>query len=150
VSVIAVCGDPDRAAERCRQAGANAVIPKPVDPDALFARVAELLVVPPRKDVRVLLRATVDGREGTESFFGTTLNISLSGMLVEIDRILRPGDRMTCSFRISHQEIVSECKIVRTVRSPSGRQLYGVRFGNLDTKSLIVIEQFVKDRIAHI
>ncbi len=142
VSIIMVCGGTEELKAQCRDVRANSIIPKPIDPVRFFSKVSELLVIPERKDLRVLLRASIKGQD-EKSFFGMSHNISISGMLMETDRGLREGDRLTCSFTLGTREIVSECRVVRVATS-SGRFRCGVAFLNLDTKSLIIIEQFVK------
>lgn len=144
VSIIVTGDNSGESGVPCLAAGANAFIPAPVDPVALFSTVSELLLVPQRKDMRVLLRASVKGHEGDASFFAASQNISISGMMLETDRSLVPGDRLTCAFNIAHSEIRVSCMIMRADQISSGRHRYGVNFLNLDTKSLIIIENYVK------
>jgi len=144
VSIIVTGANGREGGAQCLEAGANAFIPAPIDAVALFSKVSELLLVPQRKDMRVLLRASVAELRGETSFFAASQNISISGMMLETDRSLVPGDRLTCSFNIAHSEIKVFCMIVRAERSSAGRYRYGVTFLNLDTKSLIIIENYVK------
>jgi len=146
---IVVVGDSRRAFEvMCREAGANACIAEPVDPIALFSKVSELLLVPQRKAMRVLLRVSVKGRGDDSSFLAASQNISISGMLLESDRELKKGDQMTCAFNIAHNEIRIQGTVVRAKKVSPGRYRYGVNFVNLDTKSLIIIEQYVKVQVS--
>ncbi len=147
VSIVVTGGRRGEDGADCLTAGANAFIPAPLDPVALFSKVSELLLVPQRKDMRVLLRASVTGQEGDGSFFAASQNISISGMMLETDRSLALGDRLTCSFNVAHSEIRASCMIVRGDPASSGRRRYGVNFLNLDTKSLIIIENFVKTQV---
>ena len=145
VSLIVACGTDARAAQ-CREAGANAVIVKPVDPVALFGMVSELIVVPVRKDMRVLLRINVIGGDGAVPFFASSENISISGMLIETGARLNKDDRVLCQFYIGHSEMKAEARVTRSETSPAGRFRYGVKFVNLDAKMLIIIEQFIRSR----
>jgi len=147
VSLIMVCKADPAAVAECKQAGVNAVLTEPVDPAELFSRIAELLIIPHRQAIRSLLRVSVAGQESKVVFPGISQNISISGMLLETERKLSPGDRLACSFSIGSREIASEVVVMREVRSGSERYRYGVKFMNLDTKSLIIIEQFVSGRI---
>jgi CheY-like chemotaxis protein len=149
VSIVVTGDGSGKGWSHCQEAGANAFIPDPVDPVALFSTVSELLLVPQRKDMRVLLRSSVNGLHGEEPFFAASKNISISGMMLETDRSLVPGDRLTCSFNIAHSEISVSCMIVREDRALSGRRRYGVKFLNLDTKALIIIENYVKTQARH-
>ena len=145
VSIIVICGPDPSSLALCRDAGANAVLPKPLDPAELFARVAELIMVPQRKEMRVLLQVSVDGGSLGAPFFASSENISISGMMIETAHRFGAGDRLQCSFYIGHSPIKAEAMVMRA-ESGSGKNRYGVRFVNIDTKSLVIIEQFVKSR----
>jgi CheY-like chemotaxis protein len=147
VSIVMVCKADLTAVAECKQAGANAVLTEPVDPAELFSRIAELLIIPHRQAMRALLRVSVAGQENKAIFPAISQNISISGMLLETDKKLSPGDRLACSFSIGSREIASEIIVTREVQSRTDKYKYGVKFSNLDTKSLIIIEQFVSGRI---
>jgi len=68
-------------------------------------------------------------------------------MLLETKRELNEGDKITCSFNIAHAEVITQCLIMRVDRTEAGRFRYGAKFLGLDTKSIVVIEQYVKSRI---
>lgn len=147
VSIILACDAAQASLPLCRETGANAVIEVPVDPVGLFTKMSELLVVPQRKDMRALLRVTVTGGAGGESFFATSENISISGMLLETNYRFKEQDRIICTFHIGHSEVKADGMIIRVERSGSGRNRYGVMFLSPPTRTLIVIEQFVKSRL---
>jgi CheY-like chemotaxis protein len=147
VSLVMYCDDNRVFQAACRDAGANAVIAKPVDPFDLFSKVAELIIIPQRKDMRVLLRVSVLDREQSAPFMATSYNISMSGMLLEANRELSLGDGLTCTFNIAHAEVTAGCVVTRVDRADSGRFRYGVKFLNLDTKAIVIIEQYVKSRV---
>jgi hypothetical protein len=115
-----------------------------VDPGELLWKASELLVVPQRKGMRALLRVSIKGLEGDTPFFAQSQNISISGMLLETDHVLRLGERMTCAFNIGHSEITVSCMVKRIEEAMSVRHRYGVKFMDCDTKSLVIIEHFVK------
>ncbi|MEK6742026.1 MAG: PilZ domain-containing protein [Nitrospirota bacterium] len=147
VSLIMYCDGGPVFQAACLDAGANAVVQKPVDAFSLFSKISELIVIPQRKDMRVLLRISVEGRQQDASFVATSYNISLSGMLLETKRELNKGDKLSCSFSIAHAEVNAQCLIMRVDRTDEGRFRYGAKFLSLDTKSIVVIEQYVKSRI---
>ena len=147
VSLIVYSDDNPVFQAACRDAGANAVIQKPVDAFDLFSKISELITVPQRKDMRVLLRVSVEGRQEETSFIATSYNISISGMLLETKRELNKGDKLTCSFNIAHAEVSAQCLIMRVDKTDKGRFRYGAKFLGLDTRSIIVIEQYVKSKI---
>jgi CheY-like chemotaxis protein len=149
VSLVIVCDPSGPSRAQCEQAGANTVLASPVDPFELFSLISELLVIPQRQDMRAFLRVSVAGREKKASFLGVSHNISISGMLLEAEQKIGEGERLACSLNISNLPLAVECKVVRVEEASSGRFRYGVKFLNLDTKSLIIIEQFVKGKIKH-
>jgi CheY-like chemotaxis protein len=147
VSMIMIDDGTEASLAQCQEARTNAVISKPLDRVQLFSRVSELLIVPQRQDIRSLLHVSVVGEERNSSFLGVSSNISISGLLLETEKALRKGDRITCAVTIGGREITGECVVMRVEKSTSDKFLYGIKFMNLDMKSLIIIEQFVKGRI---
>ncbi len=146
VSIILLCDEVQASMPECRNAGANAVLAKPADAVTLFSVMSELLVVPQRKDMRVLLRVQVSGGSNDAPFFATSENISISGMLLESNYRFKRSDRLTCAFYIGHSEVQVDGTVTRVDRAASGRHRYGVKFLNPPTKALVVIEQFVKSK----
>lgn len=149
VSLIIYCDDNRVYQAACRDAGANAVIEKPVDPFDLFSKLSELIIIPRRKDMRVLLHVSVAGRQQESVFIATSYNISISGMLLETRRELNKGDNLSCSFNIAHTEVDAHCLVMRVEKTDAGRFRYGVKFMGLDTKTIVLIEQYAKSRIKH-
>ena len=145
VSIVVICDATKGSPGQWREAGANAVIRMPVDTVQLFSKISELLVIPQRKDLRVSLRVSVKSQIKKGSFLADSLNISISGMLLETDYLLQEGDRLNCTFNIAHNEIVAECMVTRTEDAGrTGKRRYGVKFLNCDTKALIVIDHFIR------
>jgi len=144
VSIIVICDETENSVSQFQEAGANVVIRRPLEPGMLLWQASEQLVIPHRKDLRVLLRASIKGREGNTPFFARSQNISISGMLLETDRALALGERLTCAFNIAHSEVTLICMVERVETTASKRNRYGVRFLNCDTRSLIILENFVK------
>jgi CheY-like chemotaxis protein len=149
VSIIVVQSNSAESRAQTRAAQANAVIESPIDPAQLFSRISELITIPQRQDIRALLHVSVRGGEPGDTFLGITKNISISGMLIETDREMQLGEQMTCAIAISGRQIVADCTIMRKDIPSEGVFRYGVRFSNLDTKSFVIIDQFVKGSIKH-
>ena len=149
VSLLLVCDRDEASLTACRQAGANALVYHPVDPPELFARMSELLVVPQRQAIRSFMHVSMKGKEGQQTFAGVSQNISISGLLLETEQELKKGDDITCSVSIGSQEITARGLVMRVEAIGGGAYRYGIKFQNLETKSLIIIDQFVKGRIKH-
>lgn len=149
VSIIMICDSVETSLAPCREAGANAVLLRPLDPIQLFSKMSELLVIPQRQDLRTLLHVSAKGREKKSSFAGVSHNISMSGMLLETDQELKKGDRLTWTVNIGLRKISADGRVVRIQEQAGEKFLCGIKFLNLDTKSLVIIEQFVKGLIKH-
>jgi len=146
-SIILACNGAEPHQSRCKSAGANVLVPKPVDPGALLWKASELLVVQQRKDLRAMLRVDIKGPEKTYLFFGETRNISISGMQIEMDQELREDEHLVCTFKIAHNELTVHCNVQRMEKTASGKFRHGMKFINCDTKSLIIIEHYVKSQL---
>jgi CheY-like chemotaxis protein len=145
VSIIMICPDSYRAAEKARSCGSNAVMVKPVNPVRLFHQMSDLLNISARADMREIVRVDVTLDHGPDHFFGVSLNISASGMLIETGRILAIGDRVTCSFVLNYPAS-TEAEVVRIEEKSAGLHLYGVRFIDAGARSKALIEEFINGR----
>lgn len=143
VALILACPGEEHDIERCRASGANAVISKPINRKELSHTVAELLDISERGNLRGIIKVSVHGKFLNDFFFSTSHNISTTGMLIETDRVLTPGDKITCSL-ILQRKISITGEIVRVTKKVSELYDYGVRFLDLDPKSKAQIEEFIK------
>ena len=143
VSVILVCGDTPENLARAAQCGANAWVTKPIDPDKLLRSIGQLLAVSTRKGYRVLLKANVHGERQSPLFFCTSHDISATGILLETDKPLNKGDRITCMFFLPGAfQVTADGEITRSSKMPDGNFRYGVRFINLSPEYRDEIERF--------
>ncbi len=149
VSIIVVCDGTEESLVECREARANAVLSMPVDPVQLYSKISELLMIPQRQDLRTVLHVSAKGREKENLFVGVSHNISISGLLLETERELKKGDHLTLTVSIGAREISAAGLITRTRKQKTGKFLCGIKFVNLDTKSLVIIDQFVKGAIRY-
>jgi DNA-binding response OmpR family regulator len=144
VSFIIICpGDPV-SLERVSRCGANAWIAKPFRTECLLEKIGELITISTRRGYRVLLRARVRGAMDSTTFFCTSHNISVTGMLIETEKLLAGGDQITCMFFLpGSQQIEVHGDVVRSVTLPDGSYHYGIRFVDLSPEFNGVIERFV-------
>lgn len=144
VSIIMVCESGDPAADEYRKAGSNDVLVKPVDPVRLFSTVSRMIMVQNRMAVRIPLRISVEGRDQKEAFVGISQDMSVSGMLLDSARVMQAGQRFECGFTLNSRPVTVECMVVRVQPNPGRGYQCGVRFLNLDAKTFVLIEHFVK------
>ncbi len=145
VSVIIICENKKTDIDRCARCGANTFITKPFDPSAFLDTVSRLIEIPKRSGVRVLIKVSVKGNLKSESFFCTSVNISTSGILLEMDRTLSKGELINCSFFVPGSEnITVDCEVMRMVHASQGISQCGVKFLDLSRRDKSAIDAFVK------
>ncbi len=147
VSIIIACDGTESDIARIRQCKANSYITKPIRPVQFLESVGRFLDVPERKSYRVLLKARVEGKFDNEPFYCSSQNISVSGLLVETEKVLEKGDVLSCSFFLPGSEcIVTDAEVMRTVRGAENSMSYGMRFVNLRPAFKAAIETFIEKR----
>jgi DNA-binding response OmpR family regulator len=147
VSILIICNDTKTDIERVQKCKANSYLTKPVRHEQLMQKVSQLLAIPDRQDYRVLLKVKVNGKSSSVPFFCYSYNISVSGMLIETEKILNKGDIIACSFFLpGADQIYSEAEVMRTVRAENGSFQYGIRYINLGPGYKASIERFIKGR----
>jgi CheY-like chemotaxis protein len=143
VSIIIVCSGSEADMRRFRACGANAYITKPISLQQLFQKVSDLLNIPLRLSIRLLVKVTLKGKYRGNSFFAESHNISSTGVLIQTDKVLQRGDLISCSFFLGTSQIASDGEIVRVVEKSSNLYQYGVKFTGMDSDSGARIDEFV-------
>ena len=94
--------DPPDAEAALAAAGANAVIPLPVDPVLWDRRLEELVCVPARRAQRIAVRLRDWSRfvSGADEDEGTVVNIGARGVLLESPRELELGTKVGLVFEL--------------------------------------------------
>lgn len=146
VSMIMLCENTPAAIERSAQCRVNAVLLQPVHPLLLMVKAQQLLDIAVRETLRVLLNASVDGQIRTSSFFCRSRNISATGMLIETNRKLAEGERLSCLFYLPNaQRIEASGKIIRsTGRGPGDKDnQYGLMFTDIAPEARRLLLDYV-------
>jgi CheY-like chemotaxis protein len=145
-SLILVCErDTPEHADLCLSAGCNDVVFKPLRRDELDAKIGKLTSIPARRQLRTLTRIELSLERNGRFIIGRSINISASGMLLEVDRVL-PGDgaiRVHFYLPGDAKPLQLACEILRAEFSGSNAK-YGVRFLEIDTGERSRIEAFVQ------
>lgn len=155
-SMIVVCANTSEAIEQAGRCRANAVLLDPVHPVVLMVKAQQLLEIAGRETLRVLLSASVDSLSDEESFFCRTVNVSATGMLLETNKQLTEGARLTCSFYLPNaKKIQVSGKIIRAAAAVPGDEdhQFGLMFTDItpDAKQLLVdyiVKTSMKERPA--
>lgn len=149
VSIIIVTpGSKEEGIKLCQNAGANDYVAKPIDPKVLLSKISRLLDIPERKDVRVLVRIGLEGGGRGIQFFGNSVDISLGGMLVEVDRPITVGERINLSLVLPHRTRLLKVKgnIVRQARGDEGMYRYGVKFEDLGWEEMALLKELIDSK----
>jgi DNA-binding response OmpR family regulator len=147
VSMIILCPDNAVDIEKSSQCKANAVLTQPVDPAQLLEKVQRLLEISWRESYRVLVSVNVSGTSKNQSFFCRSGNISITGMLIETEKVFEKGDQLSCSFFLPDAvQIKTTGEIVRVMKQVAGSKTcqYGIRFSGLPAEAKSAIEVFVE------
>lgn len=147
VSILIICNDTKAEGKRLQKCKANAHITNPIIHEQLIEKIKQLLTIPVRQDFRILLKVTISGKSNNVPFFCYSYNISVSGMLIETNKVLQLNDVISCSFFLPYSEqIVTNAEIMRTISTANNSLQYGIRFINLDQRYKTAIEEFINRR----
>ena len=104
------------------RAGANAVIPVPVDPFLWDRRLEELMTVPPRREQRMPVKLEDWSRFMRESddLEGTVVNIGARGVLLESSRAFELGAKLGLRFSLPGDP--EELRVVGQVSRQAGSE----------------------------
>lgn len=117
-------------AQRARDAGANAVLGKPLKTEEFAKVVAAVVGAPIRRALRVPVRIMVDGATSMGEMRGETQDLSISGLLMRMkDCELEKGYSVWLKFQLSPgtAPVVCKSEVVRVVQG-SGEYQVGVKF----------------------
>lgn len=144
VSIILYCRDNEVERSESARCKANAVLSLPVDRRLLRGTMQRLLNVSPRRAFHTTFRAR---RSRSDAFIDCrTLNISVSGMLIEAAADLHDGEQLHFSLALpAVPALAAQAEVVRAARSesPSRGMWYGLRFSRIDPASRRAIERIV-------
>ena len=147
VSIMIICNNTQTDIDRVQECKANSFLTKPLHREQLMQKVTQLLAIPDRQAYRVLLKVKVNGKASSVPFYCYSYNISVSGMLIETEKILNKGDLIACTFFLpGADQVVSEAEVMRTVGTENGPCQYGIKFVNLGPAYKASIERFIKRR----
>jgi len=145
VSLIIVCDNTKHDLERSQQCGANSVVTRPVDPAVFLQKVNQFIDIPKRTGMRVLIKVSPMGHQ---PFFCTSVNISTSGILLEVDRTISKTALVSCSFFIPGSDSISvDGEVIRVTEVSPNTFHWGIKFLNLSREHKPALEAFVKKRI---
>jgi two-component system, OmpR family, alkaline phosphatase synthesis response regulator PhoP len=128
----------------CLSAGCNDVIFRPIQRRELDSKVEKLTSIPVRRQLRTITKIEVSLEKNGRFVLGRSMNISASGMLLEVDRML-PGDgvvRLHFYLPGDPVPLQLEAQVLRAEFSGTMAK-YGMRFIDLKSEERERIERYV-------
>ncbi len=134
------------------EAGANAVMRRPLEQARLEAWMAKLLAVPRRVEARVPVQGHVVGTpkaDATGHFYGLTRNLSVNGMLLASPvRLVHPDVELEVGMPEGRPSLRALGRIVREARDIGWPYLgYGVEFLFIAEESVATIASFIEKAV---
>lgn len=113
--------------------GVNRVMLAGDPPELIGQRVAELLHIAPRTTVRLPMRFLAEVADGAEEALGAVVNLSATGLLVETDADLEPGQHVVLSVDLGPrlEPLRLKAEVVRRA-DPARDAIEGVGLRYLD------------------
>jgi len=146
ISLLLVCErDTGHHEDLCLAAGCNDVIYRPLQRHDLDAKITRLTTIPTRRDLRTLTRIEVSLEKNGRFLIGRSLNISSTGMLLELDRVL-PGDgKLRLHFYLPGEQkpMQIEAEVLRA-EFVGTMAKYGLHFVEVNEEERERIEKFVR------
>jgi CheY-like chemotaxis protein len=145
VMIVSTSAD-SKDVDRCFQAGADDYVTKPINPQEVLAKAANLLNIPHRLHYRLPVTMKVMGAAGNLSFISFSRNISLGGMLVE------SRDPVVCESVVmlelpilpGNQNLSLRGSVIRADEDASrGIVLLGIKFDALTEDQVSAIGEFI-------
>ena len=138
--------------ERCREAGCDDILTKPVTQEKFLARVRRFVELREREEGRIpiSLRLRYRSRSGEVTAF--TKDLSPQGTFIKTTVPLAVGARLKVTLQLSKKDepLTLNAEVMRVVRPAAGGHLLpgmGVRFLEVTPEERRAIERFIKERL---
>lgn len=151
VVLLAATGDADER-ERAVRAGADDVLPKPIDRVALLDSARRLLANAPRGLPRVPISVPIEIRHRHDAWEGLGRNLSRGGVFVESQRIVPPPIELALTMRLPESDalVASTAQVMWARERPRGHSSgMGLRFLALDRGAARALSEWVEERMPH-
>ena len=145
VIMVTAFGNPDQL-EKCQRAGCDDFLTKPVKRNTLQEKIVELLKIPKRRAMRILVRLKPLKDPKAAPSFGTSLDLSIVGMKLRSPTKFEIGDALLIHFFLQPEEQIDIKSNVMRRERIEGDYAYGVAFEDLSAAARQAIERFISFR----
>ena len=136
--------------ESCFQAGANDYLTKPIQPEVVLARAANLLAVPHREHRRLPVNFQIGGEAPALTFTGFSRNLSQSGISVEAEQSLEAGVRLKLWLPVAQNQGMIEIngEVVRgEMDKKRAKYVYGIKFLGMTPQAESALTEFLQKHL---
>lgn len=145
ISLLLVCDrDHTEHGDLCLSAGCNDVIFRPLQKPELDEKVERLTNIPVRRQLRTITKIEISLEKNGRFLLGRSVNISSTGILVEVDRMLPQDGPVRLHFYLpaDPKPLQVMAEVLRAeFNGPKGK--YGMRFVDLPESDRERIARFV-------
>jgi CheY-like chemotaxis protein len=145
ISLLLVC-DRDRHehGDLCLSAGCNDVIFRPLQKPELDAKVERLTSIPVRRQLRTITKIEISLEKDGRFLLGRSVNISSTGILLEVDRVLPQEGPVRLHFYLpaDPKPLAVLAEVLRAEFS-GARGKYGMRFIDMNEEDRERVSRFV-------
>ncbi len=149
-SIMVVVPSGSSHLEECLVSGINDFLLSPFPEAELLDKAARLTAVAARREVNTMVRVR-EVREAGVTAHGKTLNVSVNGLLAEVDGELNVGRVVDVEFFLpgDPESVRSRGQVARRAyEATTFRPIFGLRFLELSARDRTRIERFVASREA--
>jgi response regulator RpfG family c-di-GMP phosphodiesterase len=145
ISLLLVCDrDHSEHGDLCLSAGCNDVIFRPLQKPELDEKVERLTSIPVRRQLRTITKIEISLEKNGRFLLGRSVNISSTGILVEVDRVLPQDGPVRLHFYLPADpkplQVMAE---VLRAEFAGAKGKYGMRFLDLSEADRERISRFV-------
>jgi CheY-like chemotaxis protein len=145
ISLLLVCDrENGEHQDLCLAAGCNDVIFRPLQRHDLDSKITRLTTIPTRRELRTLTRIEVSLEKNGRFLIGRSLNISSTGMLLELDRVLPGEGQLRLHFYLpgESQPLQVDAEVLRAEFAGTLAK-YGLHFMHINEEERERIDRFV-------
>lgn len=145
IIIVTVMGD-DAQKESCFRAGCNDFVTKPINPSTLKLKVDRLIHIAPRIPYRILVKVSSVSKGDSEFVFGSSINLSETGLLVETEKHFDLGEEVNLQFYLTstREPVQGKGVVVRgSVEGFRKTRAYGINFEDMNAGDMAKIQSFI-------
>jgi uncharacterized protein (TIGR02266 family) len=139
--------------ERCRLAGCDDIILKPISLETFIETAKKNLNIQIRKLPRYNARMRINfGPDASQLLSEYTLNLSTGGVFLETMNLMAEGTPLAVEFVLPHRNIPISCKACvawvnhpEMIRNPNLPAGMGIQFLDLSTESIEAIRSYIQE-----